>query len=402
MINQAIRPANAFSAIREFLRLETASGTMLIIAAGFAILLANSPLANLYDGLLTTYAGIYIGPLSLEKPFLLWINDGLMAIFFLLIGLEVKREILDGELSNISQITLPAVAAVGGIVVPVLIYAGLNWQDPLALNGWAIPAATDIAFALGILSLLGSRVPTSLKVFLLTLAIIDDLAAIIIIAIFFTSDLSIFSLILAAIALLVLAGLNFLKVTRITAYMIVGILLWIFVLKSGVHATLAGVALAFAIPLRLKNEEGHSPLRHLEHTLHPWVAFGILPLFAMTNAGVSLSDVSLETLLQPVPLGIALGLFVGKQIGIFSFAWLGVKAGLAQLPDDMNWSKLYGVAILCGVGFTMSLFIGSLAFEHGGPDYAVDDRLGILAGSLLSAILGYFFLYITLKGQESE
>lgn len=356
------------------------------------MLLVNSAPAYLYDALLETPFEVRLGSLEVAKPLLLWINDGLMAIFFLLIGLEVKREILDGQLSSPSQVALPGIGAVGGIVVPVLIYVWLNRADPVALNGWAIPAATDIAFALGILSLFGERVPVSLKVFLLTLAILDDLSAIVIIAIFFTSDLSMLALVLAGLMLIVLFVLNRLGVTRIAAYALVGVALWVLVLKSGVHATLAGVALAFAIPLRARDAEGHSPLRHLEHTLHPWVAFGIMPIFAFANAGVPLAGVSLSTLVQPVPLGIAAGLFVGKQVGVFGFSWLAVKLGLARLPNEVSWSGLYGTAILCGIGFTMSLFIGSLAFEHGGPDYGTPVRLGILTGTLLSAVLGYVVL----------
>jgi NhaA family Na+:H+ antiporter len=381
-------------AIRNFLRLESASGILLMVAAFLAMILANSPLASLYQGLLGTYAEVRVGSLGIEKPLLLWINDGLMAVFFLLVGLEVKREIREGQLSNISQIALPGVAATGGLVVPALIYVALNRGDPIALNGWAIPAATDIAFALGILFLLGDRVPTSLKLLLMTIAIFDDLTAIVIIAVFYSGDLSLLSLGLATGALVVLAGMNLLGVKRLAAYAIVGVLLWIFVLKSGVHATLAGVALAFAIPWqpRIAGEEHHSPLHHVEHALHPYVAFGILPLFAFANAGVSLAGVSLSTLFRSVPLGIALGLIIGKPVGVFGASWLSVKAGIAKLPERMSWRELYGVATLCGVGFTMSLFIGSLAFEHGGPDYATLDRLGILTGSLVSAVWGYLIL----------
>ncbi len=377
-------------ALRNFLRLESASGILLIGAAILAMLLANSPLAGLYQALLQTYAEVRVGSLGVEKPLLLWINDGLMAVFFLLVGLEVKREIREGQLSSISQIALPGIAAAGGLIVPALIYVALNRSDPVALNGWAIPAATDIAFALGILFLLGDRVPTSLKLLLMTIAIFDDLAAIIIIAIFYSGDLSVLALVLAGVSLVALAGMNRLGVQRVAAYAIVGVILWVCVLKSGVHATLAGVALAFAIPWYPKTDGEYSPLRHVEHALHPWVAFGILPLFAFANAGVSLAGISLNTLLRPVPLGIAAGLFIGKPLGVFGFSWLGIRLGLAKLPEEMNWRGLYGVATLCGIGFTMSLFIGSLAFEHGGPDYATLDRLGILTGSLLSAILGYF------------
>jgi NhaA family Na+:H+ antiporter len=390
MLGNTTKPVKA---IREFLKLESASGLLLIAAMIVALILENSPLSVFYDQLLQTRAGVRIGALGLDKPLLLWINDGLMAIFFLLVGLEVKREMREGQLSNLSQITLPGIAALGGMTVPALIYVWFNKGDVVALNGWAIPAATDIAFALGILSLLGSRVPLSLKLFLMTVAIMDDLGAIIIIVIFYSTDISLLSLILAAIMLTILFGLNRSDVTQIAPYIIAGTILWVFVLKSGVHATLAGVALAFAIPLRAKNKDEPSPLRHLEHLLHPWVAFGIMPLFALANAGVSLKGISLPTLLEPVPFGIIIGLFVGKQFGIFGFTWLGVKLGMAKLPDDISWLELYGVAILCGIGFTMSLFIASLAFEHGAVDYIVADRLGVLLGSLLSAALGYTLLY---------
>lgn len=389
MIDNAIKPIKA---IQEFLKLESASGLLLIAAMTLALILANSPLAVFYDQLLQMYAGVNIGELGIDKPLLLWINDGLMAIFFLLVGLEVKREMREGQLSNLSQITLPGIAAIGGMTIPALIYVWLNRGDSVALSGWAIPAATDIAFALGILSLLGNRVPLSLKLFLMTVAIIDDLGAIIIIAIFYSADISLLSLALAALMLIILFVLNRSGVSQITPYVIVGIILWVFVLKSGVHATLAGVALAFAIPLQAKNKDEPSPLHYLEHALHPWVAFGIMPLFAFANAGVSLRAISVPALLEPVPLGIILGLFAGKQIGVFGFTWLSVKLGIARLPDDISQLELYGAAVLCGIGFTMSLFIASLAFEHSAADYIVADRLGILLGSLFSAVLGYALL----------
>jgi NhaA family Na+:H+ antiporter len=377
-------------AIKDFLKLEAASGILLMIATVIALVLANSPVSGLYGALLDTPVEIRIGKLHLAKPLLLWINDGLMAIFFFLIGLELKRELLEGELSDPKQIILPAVAAIGGMVVPAAIYVFLNWGDPVAIKGWAIPAATDIAFALGILALLGSRVPISLKVFLVSIAIIDDIGAILIIAIFYTSEISMISILVAAIMIVILFVMNRKGVTQIPPYIMIGIVLWIAVLKSGVHATLAGVALAFFIPMNAKN--GRSPVRELEHNLHPSVSYAILPLFAFANAGVSLEGVSFSSLLQPVPLGIAAGLTLGKQLGIFLLCWTTVKLGLADLPEDVGWSALYGVSVLCGIGFTMSLFIGSLAFEMGGPDYAMDDRLGILAGSLVSAVTGYLFL----------
>lgn len=375
-------------AIRSFLRLETMGGILLMAAAAIALVLANSPLAGFYEALLSTYGEVRIGSLSIEKPVLLWINDGLMAVFFLLVGLEVKREIREGELSEASQIALPAVAAVGGLIVPSLIYVALNWGDPVSLNGWAIPAATDIAFALGILFLLGDRVPTSLKVLLVTIAVFDDLAAIMIIAVFYSGDLSLFVLGLAGIVLAGLATMNRLGIRRVAAYVLVGVILWVCVLESGVHATLAGVALAFAMPWHPREEGRPSPLHYVERSLHPYVAFGILPLFAFANAGIPLANVSVSTFFQSVPLGIAAGLFIGKPLGVFGFAWLAVRSGLVKLPADVSWRQLYGVATLCGVGFTMSLFIGSLAFEHGGPDYTTLVRLGILTGSLAAALWG--------------
>jgi len=391
----------AVNAIREFLKLESASGIILVGAAVLALILNNSPLSGLYDLFLDTPVEVRIGALHLAKPLLLWINDGLMAIFFLLIGLEVKREILDGQLSSLSQVSLPGIAAVGGMVIPALIYVIFNLNNTAALNGWAIPAATDIAFALGILALLGSRVPVSLKLFLLTLAIIDDLGAIIIIAIFYSGNLSILSLALAGIAILVLIGMNLYGVKRTAAYVVVGVFLWIFVLKSGVHATLAGVVLAFSIPMRTKEGEP-CPLRDLEHTLHPWVAFGIMPIFAFANAGVSLAGMTFRTLFEPIPVGVALGLFVGKQLGIFGFAKLAIRFALAKLPEGANWLSLYGTSVLCGIGFTMSLFISTLAFDSGVADYGVAARLGILVGSFVSAVLGYVVLKYSLGAGAGE
>jgi NhaA family Na+:H+ antiporter len=388
-------------ALREFLRLESASGLLLIIATVLAMVVVNTPAKPFYDMFLDTPIEVRVGQSELAKPLLLWINDGLMAIFFFLIGLEIKREVLEGELSEPSRIILPAVGAIGGMAVPALVYVVINLGDPIALSGWAIPAATDIAFALGILALLGPRVPTSLKLFLLTLAIIDDLGAIVIIAIFYSGDLSWISLLVAAGAMIVLLLLNRRGVMEIAPYILVGIVLWIAVLKSGVHATLAGVLLAFFIPLRSRNESVESPLHKLEHDLHPTVAYGILPLFAFANTGISFQGLSLASLLNPVPLGIAIGLYFGKQIGIFGFAWVAIKLRLAQLPDGANWLGLYGVAILCGIGFTMSLFISSLAFEQIGTALAIDDRLGILAGSLLAGVTGYTILRYAFPKEES-
>lgn len=392
----SVKPIRALEAIREFLKLESASGIILVGAAVLALIISNSPLSSLYDLFLDTPVEIRIGGLHLAKPLLLWINDGLMAIFFLLIGLEVKREILDGQLSSISQVALPGIAAIGGMAIPALIYILFNISNASALNGWAIPAATDIAFALGILALLGSRVPLSLKLFLLTLAIIDDLGAIVIIAIFYSGDLSVTSLIFAGVAIAALFAMNLLGVKRIAAYVVVGLILWICVLKSGVHATLAGVILAFAIPLRTKEDEP-CPLREMEHSLHPWIAFGIMPIFAFANAGVSLEGMSFGSLFEPIPIGIALGLFLGKQAGVFGFSLAAVKLGLAKLPPDINWRMIYGTSVLCGIGFTMSLFISTLAFDSSITDDAASARIGILVGSFISAIAGYLILSFYIK-----
>ncbi len=385
------------NAIRRFLQLESSGGFLLVMAGALAMILANSPLADHYDRFLDFPLALHAGPFAFAKPLLLWINDGLMAVFFLLIGLEVKREVLEGELADRARIALPAFGAIGGMLVPALIYVGFNWGDPTGLRGWAIPSATDIAFALGVLQLLGNRVPVGLKVFLLTLAIMDDLGAIVIIAIFYTSDLSMLSLLLAGFAVAILVAFNLKNISRVPLYILVGLVLWFCVLKSGVHATLAGVATALAIPMRDAGNRDRSPVRDIEHQLHPWVAFGILPVFAFANAGVSLAGLTPATLLDPIPLGIALGLFVGKQLGVFVFAWLAAVLGLARLPVGVTWRQLYGAAILCGIGFTMSLFIGSLAFEQAAAGHEVNDRLGILVGSLLSALVGYFFLKSSLR-----
>lgn len=388
------------SVLKDFLKLESASGILLIIATAVALVFANSPLDQYYELFLSTQMGVHVGAFEINKPLLLWINDGLMAVFFFLIGLELKRELVEGELSDPKQIILPAAGAVGGMLVPALIYVGMNWGNNQALTGWAIPAATDIAFALGILAMLGSRVPVALKVFLVSLAIIDDIGAIIIIAIFYTSDLSIESLVVAGVAIAGLAILNRRGVVKIAPYILVGLVLWVSVLKSGVHATLAGVVLAFFIPLKLKDEYGNSPARELEHDLHSSVAFVIVPIFAFANAGVDLRGMSLERFLDPLPIGIAMGLFIGKQIGVFGFAWFVIKMGLAKLPKSVSWSQLYGVSILCGIGFTMSLFIGSLAFEQTGEQ--MDDRLGILFGSILSSVVGYLLLHRVLPKTPAE
>ena len=376
------------SLFTRFFQLEAASGLLLIAAAVLALIINNSPLSYLYSGLLDVPVAVQIGALNIAKPLLLWINDGLMALFFLLIGLEVKREVVDGHLSKPSQVILPATAAVGGMVVPALIYWFINRDNPAAVAGWAIPTATDIAFALGVLALLGKRVPVSLKLFLMTLAIIDDLGAIIVIALFYSGTLSSVSLLLAAACLVVLIAMNRLGVIKLGPYMVIGLILWVCVLKSGVHATLAGVALALCIPLRTRNAET-SPLLALEHALHPWVAYAILPLFAFANAGVSLAGMTVESFTHPVPMGIAVGLLLGKTVGVFGLTWLAVKLRLAALPAGAGWGQILGVAILCGIGFTMSLFVGSLAFSPGSSEYAGMDRMGILTGSFFAAVIGY-------------
>ncbi|MCU7881595.1 MAG: Na+/H+ antiporter NhaA [Candidatus Thiodiazotropha sp. (ex Lucinoma aequizonata)] len=379
--------------LQDFMHQDSASGILLIVAAVLAMVLENSPLSWFYDVLLSTPVEIRIGELHLDKPLLLWINDGLMAVFFMLIGLEVKREFLEGELSRPDQIILPGVGAIGGMLVPSAIYYWLNKGDLLALNGWAIPAATDIAFALGILALVGNRVPVSLRVFLMALAIFDDLGAVVIIAIFYTADLSVVSLIIALVAILGLFALNLLKIMRISAYIILGVILWVAVLKSGVHATLAGVLLGLMIPLKDPKNSERSPLREVEHGLHQWVALLIVPVFAFANAGISLSGLTVNALLEPIPLGIAAGLFLGKQIGILSFCGLAIVMGFARLPNGASWWGFYATSVLCGIGFTMSLFIASLAFEQGGSDAVImGDRLGILLGSVLSAVLGFLII----------
>ena len=378
-----------FSRIQEFIRLETSGGVVLMIAAIFAMIIANTPLSATYDLILGTYIKVGIGNFEIAKPAILWINDGLMAIFFFLVGLEIKREVLAGELSSFDKAILPIMAAIGGMAVPGIIFAIVNWGTPENLKGWAIPTATDIAFALGILALIGSRAPIALKIFLLAIAIIDDLGAIVIIAIFYTSELSINALSISMIGFAAAIALNRLGIQRTAPYLLVGVIMWVFVLKSGVHATLAGVLIAFTIPLKTKNED-EALLYKMEHGLHPWVAFLILPVFAFANAGVNFTGIGIDDLLQPLTLGIAVGLFLGKQIGVFLATWIGVKSGIARLPENVSWKHVYGVACLTGVGFTMSLFIGSLAFTTVDVMNAV--RLGVVLGSVLSGIIGYLLL----------
>lgn len=378
---------NPISRLAEFLRLEASGGIVLILAAAGALVLANSPLSGFYEQFQSIPGSVQVGPLAISKPLLLWVNDLWMAVFFFLVGLEIKREFLEGQLSSRAQLTLPAAAAIGGMIVPAIIYVLLNRGNAATLGGWAIPMATDIAFALGVLALAGSRVPVSLKVLLTAIAIIDDLGAIVIIAAFYTAKLSLLSLALAGLAVLGLFALNRLRVTHVAAYLILGALLWVFVLKSGVHATLAGVVTAFAIPLKVRDEDGHSLLRHLEHQLHPWVAYMILPMFAFANAGVSFSNVGVGSLAEPLTLGISLGLLIGKPLGVLLPVWMCIRLGLAPMPAGANWVQLSGLALLCGIGFTMSLFIGGLAFEATGFDAPI--RLGVLGGSVLAALAGY-------------
>ena len=379
--------------IETFLKRESSAGIILIFITIIALLLQNSGLSGLYSTFLHTHVEIRFGNLQIAKPLLLWVNDGLMAIFFFLIGLEVKREFLEGQLSSLGQIALPGLAALGGMVVPALVFVAFNQGESFAMKGWAIPTATDIAFALGVLSLLGNRIPASLKVFLLALAIIDDLGAIVIIALFYTVELSTISIFIASIALATLFILNRIGVAIKGAYIVVGIVLWVSVLKSGVHATLAGVALAFMIPLTCTGRDGRmfSMSKEMEYDLHYWVAFLVLPMFAFVNAGVNLRGISLEEMINPVPMGIMFGLFFGKQLGVFGFSWIAVKTGLAHLPKESTWKQLYGVSILTGIGFTMSLFVDSLAYADT-QVYHYADKLAILIGSFLSGIVGYYVL----------
>ena len=390
------------SFLTDFLKLESAGGIILMVAAALALLLANSPLQSYYNLLLDTPVNIQVGSLTIAKPLLLWINDGLMAVFFFLIGLELKRELVEGELSDKRSIILPGVGAIGGMLVPALIYVYFNYKDPVAMKGWAIPAATDIAFALGILSLMGSKVPTSVKLFLTSIAIFDDLGAILIIAFFYTAKISLVALLVVACCIPVLFFLNRRGIESKSIFLLIGIVMWVAMLKSGIHATLTGVIVAMFIPIRSKNKPEYSPLKDLEHDLHPIVAYIVLPIFAFANAGISFRNIGLEQILHTVPLGIALGLFFGKQVGIFGMCWLFIKLKLTRLPAGLTWSSLYGTAVLCGVGFTMSLFIASLAFEETGINLFFDERLGIILGSLISGIVGYLVLRASLRSKKSS
>jgi NhaA family Na+:H+ antiporter len=385
--------------LKEFIRLEASGGLVLMAVAALAMVIANTSAASIYEGFLALTFEVRLGSAGISKPLLLWINDGLMAVFFLLVGLELKREVLEGHLSSLRSASLPAFAAIGGMVAPALLYSYLNWGDAVAMRGWAIASATDIAFALGILALLGSRVPPALKAFLLSVAIFDDLGAILIIAIFYTAELSTGALMVAGAALVGLAVLNRSGVVRLPGYFLLGAVLWVALLKSGVHATLAGVALAAFIPVTRSTEVGESPLHWLEHKLHVWVAFGILPVFAFANAGVPILGLSVSSVLQPIPLGIAIGLILGKLFGVTAMSALAVVLGVASLPTDVRWPHVIGAALLCGVGFTMSLFIASLAFEQGGTSYPGTERLGILIGSIIAGSLGYLVLRLTLPAR---
>jgi NhaA family Na+:H+ antiporter len=384
--------------ITNFLKLEASGGILLLVAMVLGLICANSPLAEFYKAALDVPIAVRLGGLDIDKPALLWINDGLMAVFFFLIGLELKREVLEGELSGLRQVVLPAAAALGGMALPALIYVLLNRGDAAALRGWAIPAATDIAFALGILSLLGSKVPPALRIFLATIALFDDLGAILIIAFFYTEKIFVGALVASGFLLFLLFVLNRKGVSAKTPYVLCGMALWIAVLKSGIHATIAGVLLALFIPLYPYGKEGRSPLHEFEHYLHPAVAFVIMPIFAFANSGVSFEGVSWSSLFAPVPLGIAAGLFVGKQIGVFSFSWLTIVSGAADLPKGIGWKALHGISVLCGIGFTMSLFIGSLAFAPATGQ--ADERIGIIGGSLLSAVFGYVLLRSALASRH--
>lgn len=380
----------ALAALNTFMKLESAGGIVLVFATIAAMLVANSAYSAQYIEALQTHFTLGYGFASLDKSVSHWINDGLMVLFFLMVGLELKRELVEGQFADRANITLPIVGAIGGMAIPMLIYAGINWGDSAALHGTAIPAATDIAFALGIMSLLGSRVPMALKMLLLAIAVADDLGAILIIATFYTEQLLYIPLMIAFLLVGVLFVMNRYRVRNMWLYLFIGFLLWLAVLNSGAHATIAGVVLGLMIPLGKGSKDGFS--EKLMHGLHPWVAFVILPIFAFANAGVPVAGLSFANLLEPVPLGIAVGLFVGKQIGVFGFIWASVKFGVAKLDESINWASLFGMATLCGIGFTMSLFVGSLSFDAAHAEYILTHRLGILSGSLVSAIVGYIIL----------
>lgn len=389
----------AFAKVKYFIRMESFAGFLLILASLVALAIANSPWYGNYQEFLHHQLNIRVDQFQLSKPIELWVNDALMAVFFLLIGLELKREILEGQLSNLNQVMLPGLAALGGVIFPALIYAGFNYQYPINMSGWAIPMATDIAFALGILTLLGDRVPSALKLFVLALAIFDDLAAILVIALFYTNDISLWAIAMSLVMICLLFAANWLKISRLALYLLLGLLLWYFVLKSGIHATIAGVILAMFIPLKSKKRD-HSPLKYLENKLHPWVTYLILPLFAFANSGINFNGISFSQLLNPISLGVMIGLFVGKQIGVFLFSYLTIKLKLAKMPSNANWQQLYGVAIICGIGFTMSLFICALAFENAPHELNTDGRIGVMLGTLCSALVGYIVMFFATKGKK--
>lgn len=382
--------------IQRFLKFESAGSILLLFSAAVAMLLANSPLSSQYNDFLNLPVSLQIGSFSINKTLIHWINDGFMAVFFVLVGMEVKKELFEGALSSYQQAIFPAIAAVGGMIVPALVYWFIAKQDPSLANGWAIPMATDIAFALGIMALLSKQVPLPLKIFLLALAIIDDLGAIVVIALFFSHELSVQALIFSGISILTLVLLNRFRVSALCAYMVIGAILWASVLKSGVHATLAGVIIGFCIPL--KGKKGERPLHDFEHILAPWSSFVILPLFAFANAGVSFDGIDVSMISSPLLLAIACGLIIGKPVGVFGFSYISVKLGLAKLPDGINFKQIFAVAVLCGIGFTMSMFLASLAFDaDAGESVNTLSRLGILLGSTVSATLGYLFLKQTTK-----
>jgi NhaA family Na+:H+ antiporter len=391
---------------KTFIKTDASSGIILVMAAAIALVMANSFLSDNYNNFLQFPVSITLGTFAISKPLVLWVNDGLMALFFFVVGLEIKRELFYGELSRPDQVVLPFLAAIAGIIAPALIYLFFNYEDAVAMNGWAIPSATDIAFALGIFILFGKHLPPSLKLFLLSVAIIDDIGAVIIIAIFYSEEVATNSLIIASIGLVILFIFNRLKLGNKTPFIMVSIIVWAAVLKSGVHATLAGFAVAWFVPMA--REKVNSMSYQIEHSLHPWIAFFVLPLFAFANAGVGLTGVSVNELFTPISIGIIGGLFIGKQLGIFAACFIAVKLKLCSLPKDATWTQLYGVCLLCGVGFTMSLFIGSLAFEEQGIAYQTQVKVGVLVGSLISAVAGAWLIQkssnklITNKGNNNE
>lgn len=398
-----LRPTGPIDTLRAFLASETAGGALLVLSAAVALVLANSPQSAAYDAFFEVPVTVTVADFGVDKPLLLWINDGLMAWFFLLVGLEIKREFLEGELSTRDQAALPGLCAVGGFLAPAAIYLLINQDDPGALHGWAIPSATDIAFALGVLALLGDRIPLSLKVFVTALAIVDDILAILVIALYYSGDLGLYVLAGAGLTVGVLVLMNYLNVTHIAPYVVLGGVIWVLVLKSGMHATIAGVAVAFTIPLKARNRHGESPARIFEDALRPWATFLILPAFALANAGVSFEGLTLGKMIEPVPLGIILGLVLGKQLGVFGTAWAAIRLGWVRRPAGTTWLMLYGASLVTGIGFTMSLFIGTLARAQGAFQNPAAIRLGVLAGSAVSAVAGYLVLrYATSRAAAED